>query len=192
LRPISEGEEVTVSYFQDFIMPTAATDERQSFLLECYNFKCACPACGKPSKARSRSEEDRPILHKSVLNIGKYYREMADDWIKNGGSDHAGLLSYLHVIEAALDREMIFHPVYWIFLARMIVITRCALRDARPARKWARRAAQHTRALTGSDGGWDAIANQPEKCGWWGTWNRPRLDRFWVRARFCSGRFRRI
>jgi hypothetical protein len=75
---------------------------------------------------------------------------------------------------------MIFHPIYWTYLARAIVMTRCALRDAKAARKWAQRAAQHTRAATGSDGGWDAIAREPEKCEWWGAWNKPRLRGIWV------------
>jgi len=180
LRPISGGEEVTISYFHNIMDPTAITHERQRFLLECYNFKCACPVCGRPSQARNRSDEDRHIISMSVDNIGKHYQEMVQDWMKNGGNDHARLLNYLHAVEKALDQEMIFYPTYWIYLARAIVIARCALREAKAARKWARRAAQHTRAVTGSDGGWDTIAKEPEKCEWWGAWNKPRPKGIWV------------
>jgi len=155
LRPISGGEEVTISYFHNIMDPAAITHERQRFLLECYNFKCACPVCGRPSQARNRSDEDRPIISMCLLN-------------------------YLHAVEKALDQEKIFYPTYWIYLARAIVITRCALREAKAARKWARRAAQHTRAATGSDGGWDTIAKEPEKCEWWGAWNKPRPKGIWV------------
>ena len=160
--------------------PATVAHERQRFLLACYNFKCTCVVCGRPSQVRSRNDEDRLTISVSLTNIGKYHREIVRDWIKNGGSDHARLLNYLHAVEKALDQEMIFHPIYWIYLARAIVMTRCALRDAKAARKWAQRAAQHTRATTGSDGGWDAIAREPEKCEWWGTWNKPILRGIWV------------
>ncbi|KAH9023962.1 hypothetical protein EDB85DRAFT_2150804 [Lactarius pseudohatsudake] len=180
MRPISEGEEVTISYFQEILEPGAVTHGRQKFLLEGYNFKCTCSICARSSKARARSDEDRPIITMSVTDIGAYHREMVYDWITRGGNDHARLLNYLHTIEAALDREMIFYPTHWIYLARAVVMVRCALREAKAARKWAQRAAQHSRALTGSDGGWDAIAREPEKCGWWGTWNKPRLRGIWV------------
>ncbi|KAH9071108.1 hypothetical protein EDB83DRAFT_2673840 [Lactarius deliciosus] len=180
MRPISEGEEVTISYFQEILEPAAVTHERQKFLLEGYNFKCTCSICARSSKARARSDDDRPIITMSVTDIGAYHREMVYDWITRGGNDHARLLNYLHTIEAALDREMIFYPTHWIYLARAVVMVRCALREAKAARKWAQRAAQHSRALTGSDGGWDAIAREPEKCGWWGTWNKPRLRGIWV------------
>ena len=179
MRPISEGEEVTICYFQEIMEPAAVTHERQKFLLDGYKFKCTCLICARSSKARARSDEDRPIISTSVNDIGAYYREMVHDWITRGGYDHARLLNYLHTIEATLDREMIFYPTHWIFLARVIVMARCALREGKAARKWAQRAAQHSRALTGSDGGWDAIAREPEKCEWWGTWNKPRLRGIW-------------
>ncbi len=174
LRPISAGEEVTISYFQGIMEPGAVTHKRQKFLLECYNFKCACPVCA--SKVRDRSAKGRPTLSTSVTHIGKYYREIVEDWIIDEGNDRARLPNDLHAIEEALDREKIFCPTYWIHLARAMVIVRCALREAKAARKWADRAAQHTRAIAGSDGGWDAIAKEPEKCEWWGLWDKFRLQ----------------
>ncbi|KAF8470423.1 hypothetical protein DFH94DRAFT_637585 [Russula ochroleuca] len=176
LRPISAGEEVTISYFQGILEPAAVTHERQKFLLECYNFKCACPVCGRPSEVCNRSDEERPIISVSITDIGKYYREMAEDWIIDEGNDRARLPDYLHAVEEALDREMIFYPTYWINLARAIVTARCAIGEVKAARKWAARAAQHMRAATGSDGGWDAIAKEPEKCEWWRAWDRPRVQ----------------
>ena len=173
LRPISEGEEITIAYILG--MP-----ERQRDLLGGYNFTCTCPICARSSTARARSDIDRPFIIKTVIDIGTYYREIVHDWITHGGNDHARLLNYLHTVEAALDREMIFHPIYWIYLARVIVMVRCALREGKAARKWAQRAAQHSRAFSGSDGGWDAIAREPEKCEWWGKWNKPRLRGIWA------------
>jgi hypothetical protein len=176
LRPISAGEEVTISYFQGIMEPGAVTHERQKFLLKCYNFKCACPVCRRPSEVRGRSDEERSIISTSVTDIGKYYREMVKDWIIDEGNDRARLPNDLQAIEEVLDQEMIFYPTYWIYLARAMVMVRCALREAKAARKWAVRAAQHTRAVTGSDGGWDAIAKEPEKCEWWGLWDKSRLQ----------------
>ncbi len=176
LRPISAGEEVTVSYFQGIMEPAAVTHERQKFLLECYDFKCACPVCGRPSKVRDRSDEERPIISTSVNDIGQYYREIVKDWITDEGNDRGRLPNDLHAVEEALDREMIFYPNYWINLARAMVIARCALGEVKAARKWADRAAQHTRAATGSDDGWEAIAKEPEKCEWWGYWDKSRLQ----------------
>ena len=57
---------------------------------------------------------------------------------------------------------MILHPILLDLLARAIV--RCMLDE----RKRVDRAAQHKRAATRLDGGWDAIAEEPEKCTWGG------------------------
>jgi hypothetical protein len=173
LRPISKGEEVTVSYLP--LSHDTITHMRQKFLSEGYNFECTCPKCARPSKARAQSDIDKPVLIRTTMNIGTYYREMVHDWITHGGNDPAPLLNYLHTVEAALDREMICYPKHWIYLARVIVMVRCALREGEAARKWAERAAQQSRALSGSDGGWDAIAREPEKCEWWGMWNKPQF-----------------
>ena len=169
LRPISSGEEITISYFQGIMEPDAVTDKRQDFLLKCYNFKCACPVCGRSSK-------DRAFISPLIACIGKYYREIVEDWIADEGNDRARLPNELRAVEEVLDREKIFYAGYWIHLARVIVMVRCALREAKAARKWADRAAQHMRAATGSDGGWDAIAKEPEKCEWWGLWDKSRLQ----------------
>ena len=107
--------------------------------------------------------------------IGAYYRGIVYDWTTHGENDHARLLNYLHTIEAALDGEMNVYPKHWIYPAWVIVMARCALQKGKAARKWVEHAAQHSRALSGSDGGWDAIARESEKSEWWGTWNKPRL-----------------
>jgi hypothetical protein len=122
------------------------------------------------------SDEERSTISTSVTDIGKYYREIVEDWIIDEENDRARLPNDLHAVEEVLDREKIFYPIYWIYLARAMVIARCALREAKAARKWADRAAQHTRAVTGSDGGWDAIAKEPEKCEWWGLWDKSRFQ----------------
>ena len=120
MRPISEGEEITVAYYQGVLEPETRTHVRQLCLSEMYNFKCTCPICARPSKARARSDIDRPVITTTVKDIGTYYREMVYDWITHGGNDHTRLLNYLHTAEAALDREMIFYPKHWICLARVI------------------------------------------------------------------------
>ena len=81
---------------------------------------------------------------------------MVCDWITRGGN----------TVEAALAQEMIFYPTHWIYLAGVIVVVRCALRAGKTTRKWTERTAQHSRALTGLECGWDAVAREPEKCGW--------------------------
>ena len=174
LRPISAGEEVTISYSQGIMGPAAVMHERQKFLLECYNF--AYPVCGRLSKVRNRSDEERPTISTYVSDIGKYYRGMMEDWVTDEGDDRTPLPNYLHVVDDALEREMIFDPTYWIHLAQAIVVARYDLGEAKAARKWAGRAAQHMRAATGSGGGWDAIANELEKCERWGVWDKSRLE----------------
>lgn len=133
--------------------------------------------CVGDPRAITTSDEDRPIISKSVNSIGNHYREMAEDWIEREARD---LLMYLRAVESALDQEMIFHPTAWIYLARAIVMVYCALRKTRHAHKWAERAAQHMRASTGSDGGWDAISKEPDKCEWWGASKQPRLWGKWA------------
>jgi hypothetical protein len=57
MRPISEGEEVTVCYFQEILEPATVTHERQKYLLEGYNFKCTCSICARSSKAAFKKVE---------------------------------------------------------------------------------------------------------------------------------------
>ena len=54
-------------------------------------------------------------------------------------------------------------------------------------RKWVDRTSQHTRVTTRLDGGWDAIAEQPEKCRWRGGGGDKRRLGIWERARVCRG-----
>jgi hypothetical protein len=58
MRPISEGEEITVCYFQEILEPAAVTHEGQKYLLEGYT-----------SNARVRSVRD---LRKLVLEGRSY------------------------------------------------------------------------------------------------------------------------
>ena len=76
----------------------AVTHERQKFLLEGYNFKCASSTCSRYSKVRARSDDDRPAICIPVNEICAYYREMVYDWITRGGNDHSRLLDCLHTI----------------------------------------------------------------------------------------------
>ena len=177
MRPISEGEEITISYFQKIVTLGAMIYEPYRYLSEGYNFKCTCQICARPALVHAQSNIDRRVINTAVTGIGTYYREMVYDWIVRGGNDPAHLLNYLSTVEAALDQEMFSHPIPWIYLARAIVMVRCALREGEAARKWAERAAQYSRALSGSDGGWDAIAREPEKCEWWGMWSKPQFRR---------------
>ncbi|KAI0263419.1 hypothetical protein BC834DRAFT_844567 [Gloeopeniophorella convolvens] len=178
LRPIAEGEEVTISYLQGMMDPTAVAHRRHTFLWDRYHFNCACIVCTRIS---GESDRDRPAIRVYVSHLTQFHREMVLDWIKRGGNDHASLLEFLHVIESGLDRDMIFDPVMWINVARSMVMVYCALHIARLARQWAQRAAQHSRAAIGSDGGWDAVAREPERCAWWGAWGKPgRLRGVWA------------
>ena len=88
LRPLSAGEEITISYFQGIMEPGAVTQERQMFLLECYSFECECPVCGRSQKERDHNDKERSIIATSMAHIGEYYRE------------------------EVREREMIFYPTY--------------------------------------------------------------------------------
>ena len=96
--------------------------ERQMFLLECYNLECECPVCGRPSKERDHNDEERSIIATSMTDIGKYYREIVRDWITDEINDRGRLPNDVHTVEEVLEREMIFYPTYWIYLARAMVI----------------------------------------------------------------------
>ena len=64
---------------------------------------------------------------------------------------------------------MIFRPICWTHSHEPFAV----MLDKR---KWVDRTSQHTRVTTRSDGGWDAIAEQPEKCRWrGGGGNKRRL-----------------
>lgn len=90
MKPISESEWTAVAYIQEILEPGTATYERQKSLLEAYNFKCTRPICGRPSKARTRSDNDRPVITMSVVDIGTFYRVMVYDWIARMGKKRRG------------------------------------------------------------------------------------------------------
>ena len=108
LRPLSAGEEVTISYFQGI----------GSLVQLCMNVKCSslsaitsnasvqCPVCGRPSKERDHNDEERSIIATSMTDIGKYYREIVRDWITDEINDRARLPNDLHAVEEVLEREM--------------------------------------------------------------------------------------
>jgi len=53
LRPIKKNQEVTFSYIDDLLRPTA---ERQANLREGYNFTCQCDACTDSSSDERRTQ----------------------------------------------------------------------------------------------------------------------------------------
>ncbi|TDL17417.1 SET domain-containing protein [Rickenella mellea] len=67
LRPIREGEEITISY----LCPWKSRSERQKELKTKYNFSCTCPACEPPmpSESHANASSSRTTKAKSTTHL---------------------------------------------------------------------------------------------------------------------------
>jgi hypothetical protein len=94
------------------------------------------------------------------------------EWASNPSlpDDHIikGSLKILGMME---DEGLYEEEIWKVHYTRLCKVF-CALGDREAARYWAKKAAVMTTAVTGNDGGWDKVADDPEKTEWWGI----RLD----------------
>jgi SET domain len=165
LRPIARGEEVTMCYIPEL----ENYSSRQARLRDAYGFTCTCELCERPMFARELSDHLRSQLE--VLT--SHSEELPDArlwaWARDKYAHDDVLLGALEQQVAMMEQELYVRPEGWLTVARPLVKIYCALRNTVAARKWAVCAASYTRAATGTDGGWAAIARTPEKTIWWGV-----------------------
>jgi len=66
-----------------------------------------------------------------------------------------------------MEQEGYYDPAVWPVFFQRLCKAYSAIGDAQNVRETAKRAAQLSRAFTGHDCGWDAVAKNPERTNWW-------------------------
>lgn len=163
LRPIARGEEVTMCYVPEL----EGYFSRQARLRDAYGFTCTCELCERPMSARALSDD----LRSQLEGLTSHSEELPDarlwTWAHDRSARDDALLRTLEQQAAMMEQELYVRPEGWLTVARPLVKIYCALGNAVAARKWAVCAASYTRAATGTDGGWEAVARMPEQTKWW-------------------------
>ncbi|KAI0306262.1 hypothetical protein B0F90DRAFT_728351 [Multifurca ochricompacta] len=165
LRPIARGEEVTMCYVPEL----EGYASRQARLRDAYGFTCTCELCMRAPPVRALSDHRRSQLE----GLTAHYDELPDGrvwaWARDVGAPDDALLGALEEQAVMMERELYVRPEGWLTVARPLVKIYCALGNTVAARRWAVCAASYTRAATGTDGGWEAVARVPEQTIWWGA-----------------------
>jgi len=68
VKPINEGDEVTVSYMDEFGGPR---ESRQRSLYESHGFTCACPICDSTTELGRRTEARRTEVSKKIWHFAE-------------------------------------------------------------------------------------------------------------------------
>jgi hypothetical protein len=152
-----------------YIPELESRSSRQARLREAYGFTCACELCARtvtvPACARSdalRAQLEGLTAHGDELPDARVWA-----WARDPAAREDALRGALERQAEMMQEEMYVRPEGWLAVARPLVKIHCALGDAVAARKWAVCAASYTRAATGLDGGWEAVARAPEQTIWW-------------------------
>lgn len=164
LRPIVRGEEVTMCYVPEL----ESYSSRQARLRDAYGFTCTCELCSRPPLERVQSDSLRAQLEGLTAHDDELPDARVRAWARDPCARDDALLGALERQVAMMEQEKYVRPEGWLTVSRPLVKTHCALGNVVAARKWAVCAASYTRAATGTDGGWEAVARAPEKTIWWG------------------------
>jgi hypothetical protein len=163
LRRIVPGEEVTMCYIPEL----EGYSSRQARLRDAYGFTCTCELCQRPMIARALSDN----LRSQLEGLTPHSEELPDArlwaWARDRRACDDALLGALEQQAVTMEQELYVRPEGWLTVARPLVKIYCALGNTVAARKWAVCAASYTRAATGTDGGWEAVARTPERTIWW-------------------------
>jgi hypothetical protein len=163
LRRIVPGEEVTMCYIPEL----EGYSSRQARLRDAYGFTCTCELCQRPIIARALSDN----LRSQLESLTSHSEELPDArlwaWARDRHARNDALSGALEQQAVMMEQELYVRPEGWLTVARPLVKIYCALGKTVAARKWAVCAASYTRAATGTDGGWEAVARTPEQTIWW-------------------------
>ncbi|KAJ7646927.1 hypothetical protein FB45DRAFT_734866 [Roridomyces roridus] len=158
LRPLSKGEEITVTY----ITPTYSRAERRVRLQAMYNFTCACAACGQPTS--QSSDAARLELHSfwSSTTLPSF-----ETWCLDGSlSDHLLIDAHKRAVELIATEGLEVLADYGKHLDA-IAMGYGALKEVKLFREWAGRA----RNARADDAGVKVLQkwiNEPETFPVWG------------------------
>ncbi|KAI0326497.1 hypothetical protein GY45DRAFT_1226985, partial [Cubamyces sp. BRFM 1775] len=162
LHPIPHASQIFISY----IDPALSRAQRQEALLSSYGFACACPACSLTGAALTQSETRRSLIARADAGLGA--RDAAlERWL------HAPSMpdEYVNRIDRMymdlFEKEGLYYEPVWEGFAIRLCKACCALGDREGAQRWAELAAGLNRAYTGSDRGWAAVVEAPERTQWW-------------------------
>ncbi|KAG5636625.1 hypothetical protein H0H81_007366 [Sphagnurus paluster] len=174
LRPISEGEQICISYLGTVFEPRAA---RQEELWSKYSFRCSCACCILPNAESARSNVRLTMLadaEEREINKGSE-DTILKSWAADVSLPDNHIYRNIQIILGFMDEEGAYSSHLWLSHSEIMCKALCALEDREGAVEVARRAAVMSKAFTGKDGGWARVAETPEKTEWWGLRKRQMI-----------------
>ncbi|KAG5636624.1 hypothetical protein H0H81_007365 [Sphagnurus paluster] len=174
LRPIKPNEQIYMSYIDGCLTRTT----RQSELLSKYSsYVCAC--CSLPPEESAQSD-----IRRTKLGIAWRLpdaRDQHEPLLRKWATD----MSYPDELEAVkaceehleyMDEEQLYPKELCLQISEVVFKVHCMLKDRERAVRVANMAALVSKVFTGSDGGWNRVAQAPERTEWWGLRQRKSTE----------------
>ncbi|KAH9895568.1 hypothetical protein C8Q73DRAFT_643391 [Cubamyces lactineus] len=154
--------------FISYIDPALPRSARQDALAS-YGFTCACPACALTGPALAQSENRRSLIARADADLDA--RDAAlERWLQRPSPSIPD--EYVNRVDRMymdlFEKERLYYEPVWEGFAIRLCKVCCALGDREGAQRWAELAVGLNRAYTGSDRGWAAVVEAPERTRWWG------------------------
>ncbi|KAI0754313.1 hypothetical protein C8Q80DRAFT_1138317 [Daedaleopsis nitida] len=191
LCPIRPGEQITINYVE-LDQPRRA---RQQELKSEFKLECKCKACKQEPFALWLSDQRR--LFMSYYCARAAYNEQAfEKWLEEGAPaqpphdrlvpltgldldiarlDNMDGFRRAEVMYSAMEEEGVYPPGTWERVLTTLVRAHSVLENENGVKKYALIVALLTKAFTGSDGGWAAVARSPTQTEWWGKLGDERV-----------------
>ncbi|KAI0656124.1 hypothetical protein C8Q70DRAFT_922249 [Cubamyces menziesii] len=162
LHAIPPNAQIFISYI-DPALPRSARQDA----LSPYGFTCACPACSLTGPALAQSEARRALIARADADVAA--RDAAlERWLVTPGIPDEYVNRVDRMYMDLFEKEGLYYESVWEGFAVRLCKACCALGDREGAQRWAGLAAGLNRAYTGSDRGWAAVVEAPERTRYWG------------------------
>ncbi|KAJ8475321.1 hypothetical protein ONZ51_g6631 [Trametes cubensis] len=162
LHAIPPNAQIFISY----IDPALPRSARQGALSP-YGFTCACPACSLTGPALAQSETRRALIARADADLAA--RDAAlERWLVSPGMSEEYVNRVDRMYMDLFEKEGLYYEPVWEGFAVRLCKVCCALGDREGTQRWAELAAALNRAYTGSDRGWAAVVEAPERTRYWG------------------------
>ncbi|RPD58856.1 SET domain-containing protein [Lentinus tigrinus ALCF2SS1-7] len=182
-RAIRAGEEITISYLFDPLIPKHA---RQAELRELYGFTCACRICRLTGSELERSDLARKAIRLASEKIAEDDVKFAK-WVLDGAAlvpieqlpkmkkADMDAFSVAEAVWTLMKKDEVYEPNLWEPVLARLVKACAVLEHEQGVRLYATKAAELRMAYTGEDGGWREVAENPRQTEWWAKLGAKRV-----------------
>lgn len=180
--PIKNGQQIFCSYIHITLAPRQS---RQEELQRKYRFACRCTICEPVTSNADFATDQSDARRRLILDIAlrpETHNTVFAAWLASGAPAQMTLRSDSDAMDLWENHAIARATQLWTLMNMEGYIDRCGyeevlillckafavLQDRAGVRKWATIAAQLSIAFYGTDRGWQAVADAPERTEWWG------------------------